>query len=286
MSTQAQKYWGRTGYVEIEGANNTFGNESGPYRLDFKFDVTKFGSFYNEFSVGILGLNHETINELTVWNPQDAVSQARQVKVYAGYESDGKPSLLLEGGIWRAFPTPPPEMWLNMDCMSWIAKKEPLDEPGMVHGTPQEIFEKVAKEVGSPPYWGIPPMKNAKPTSFMMTGTKDLQPERFAQKFNLCVYREDGVLKCIENHGERENTPTDVQDVDIDTGLLSVGNLTIAGATVRVRLNTRYTLNSWINLKSTLIPKASGLYYVIKIRHVGHLRGDEWYTELTCLRKV
>lgn len=283
--TTGQVYWGRTGYVEIEGAGRTYGNENGANTLDFKFDITKYGSMYSDFNVSILGLNSETINQLTVWKPQDAASERRQVKVFAGYEVDGKPNLLASGGVWSALPTPPPEMWLNMSCLHSLNKKVPVENPGNFMGSVRELFNIVAKEMGyESKIWNVRGDVPAGKQKFRIDGLKADLAQKFAQKFNLIVYDDDGTLTAIDQKGERL-PPKNPIDVNINTGLLAMGNVSVGGATVRVRLTNRFKLYSWVNLKSTLIPKASGLYYVIKTRYVGHMRGDEWYTELEMLRE-
>lgn len=284
MTNNGQRYWGRAGYVELEGVPRTFGNEAGQNTLDFKFDVTKYGSFYSQFSVGILGLNSNTINELTVWRPQDAISEARQIKVFAGYTGNDKPSLIAKGGVWHAIPNSPPEMWLNMSCMSWLSKKVPVENPHKAIGYPQDIFKEIGGIMGLPVLWNAGD-GGFKRSTFMIDGTVDTLADRFALKYNVIVYENNGVLLAISKNGEREKVE-DAKDISIENGLISVGNLSVAGATIRIRLRTDFDLFSWVNLKSKLIPKANGPYYVTKVRHVGHMRGEEWYTELTMLRKV
>ena len=67
--------------------------------------------------------------------------------------------------------------------------------------------------------------------------------------------------------------------------MISIGKVDIAGATIRTRLDDSSKLFSWINLQSVIIPKANGLYVVIKKKHKGHLRGGEWFTELETIRQ-
>lgn len=283
--TNGQVFWGRTGYVEIEGAGKTYGNEGGGTTLDFKFDVTKYGSMYSDFKVSILGLNSNTINQLTVWKPQDAASERRQVKVYAGYDVDGKPNLIAQGGVWSALPDPPPEMWLNMSCLHSLDKKIPVEKPRTVEGTVRELFDQVAMEMGyTSRMWNVQKDFRNDKYSFKIDGMKSDLAWKFAQKCNLIVFDDDGMLTATDTKGEKL-PPKNPIPVNIDTGLLAVGNVAVAGATIRVRLSTRYKLYTWVDLKSQLIPKASGLYYIIKIRHVGHMRGDEWYTELEMIRE-
>ena len=67
--------------------------------------------------------------------------------------------------------------------------------------------------------------------------------------------------------------------------MLAVGNITTAGAVVRTRLDDSSGIFSWIDLRSSLVPSANGKYVIIRKKHVGHLRGNEWYTEFETIRQ-
>ena len=100
--------------------------------------------------------------------------------------------------------------------------------------------------------------------------------------------------------------PGEVPLISQDTGLLGIPEVTQGGIKARVLLNPKLKIGQRIKLEATLNPfryplgsgvqrdnialsisstktNADGLYYVMRAEHVGDTRGDEWYTDLTCL---
>jgi hypothetical protein len=94
--------------------------------------------------------------------------------------------------------------------------------------------------------------------------------------------------------------------ISVSTGLIGVPEQTQAGIRIRTLLNPSIKigqliqLNSQINqfrlsldsltgpvnnpiLESTNAINQQGLYYVMKADHVGDTRGEDWYSDLTCL---
>lgn len=116
--------YGRIGKIEITENGKVIYSSSPENGLDFKFDVEYT---YNDqrgilaqASVGVLGLQGETIRKLIEYGPAEvAMKKNRIITVYAGYKSD--PNVLTERlfilPIATASVTQPPEMWLNV--YSW-----------------------------------------------------------------------------------------------------------------------------------------------------------------------
>lgn len=90
------------------------------------------------------------------------------------------------------------------------------------------------------------------------------------------------------------------------TGLIGVPEQTQNGLTIRVLLNPSTRIGQLVRVDATinkaklslhtkeiavnrflqqsaLLESASGLYYVMRADHSGDTRGEEWYTDLTCL---
>jgi len=95
-NTRGQKFWNRTGYMYVEG----FG--ALPSGLDMKFEVEKYTNFNLQFKASVLGLSSEHINQLTVWNVTDACRQARELKVFAGYDTDSLREPIARGYVFFA----------------------------------------------------------------------------------------------------------------------------------------------------------------------------------------
>lgn len=284
--TTNQMYWKRVGYVAIEDNDGNMVKYGGSHDgLDFKFSGVISGEICPSFSVSILGLSKETLVSLTSWSPSEAFSRMRRIQVYAGYEKDGLARPIFEGMVLEAIPTQPPEAWLNLSCMLHPMIKTPPVEFETEREEIVQIFDKIAEKSGYKSRWESTKI----PKDFVVTydfnkSPRDLATD-FAHRFNLIVYNEDGVLIAKDLHGER-GEPKDLKVIDINTGLLGLNNITLIGATIHKRLDTSIKCFSWVNLKSQIVPKANGSYYVISKKHVGHFRGREWNTELETHRKT
>ena len=282
--SKGQLFWNRTGWVDIEGYGKP------PVGLDFKFEVKKYGNIYSKFSVGILGLNSSNINAMTVYNPVDAVNQGREISVFAGYEADGVPAMICKGTVMNAMPTPPPEMWMNFECMPFLKNKIPIDDVEPMYNKPiSEVAQKICDMMGFKYFWRSLNVKESTKINFNFTGCRDTALTKLADGLNLVVILGDN--NDVYFYDKKAwnvvplPRPIDIPIINIESGLLMVGNVDATGAKIRVRLNDTYSLFSWIKLESQLIPKASGYYFVLSKTHKGHLRGEEWYTELELRRK-
>lgn len=281
MAVDSKLYWQRVGHVEVENANGRMVSYGG---LDFKFKVKSCGDIYQDFSVSILGLSAETINDLTVWSPAKAVERPRRITVYGGYANSGE-ELIATGYIWYAIPTNPPDMWMTFECKRFLILEENVKEPKtLTDKTLEEIFRAVATETGLRADFRATG-SDTKVPSFEISGRKDALARKFSKTFSKTVYDNAGMLICIDSHGERRE-PNRVVRIDTNNGLLSVGNIDMVGARLTTRLRTDIGLCEWVRLASVLIPSASGDYFVIEKELKGHYRGDEWQSEFRCLRKA
>lgn len=288
MSTNGQRFWNRVGWVDIEGYGIP------PVGLDFKFEVEKIADVYPSFKVSVLGLSSNNINALTVWNPHDAISISREISVFAGYEDDGITTPICRGFVFNALPTPPPEMWMNFECLMSLKNKIPipqdLEEP-ISNGVLQDVVERIEKITGFKVSWFSKNYEIDTPASFTFDMSRDLVIKAFTEKYNLmAIYGDDYTVSFHDRKSWLNTIPDPTRDdipvINLESGLLMVGNVNIAGAKIRVRLNDRFRLMQWVKLESKLIPSASGMYCVLSKKHVGHLRGKEWYTELDMIRSA
>lgn len=280
----AQRFWKRSGYVSIEMENGRFQNFGGDQdALDFRFDGRKLGDIQNEFTVGILGLSTAHINTLTVWNVAEAFKRFRKIKVYAGYSVDSIASPIFEGIVTEAIPSSPPDKWLNFKCL-WVGPQaDPSIKQETVEKKPKEIFEQLAKNLALTPKWKVTSVDADKKIKFTIDQKPQKAVERFAEAMHIKCYKEHDLLYAIDDKGWYQS-PHDAKKISIDTGLINIPFIDIAGATIRTRLIDDLDICSWIKLESSLIPSANGYYYAIEKHLVGHLRGEEWYTEFTTVR--
>jgi hypothetical protein len=114
---------------------------------------------------------------------------------------------------------------------------------------------------------------------------------------------QDGRLTLIPQNGYIEGQ---VPVISRNTGLIGVPEMTAQGLELRVLLNPSIRIGQLIQLQSNAINQyrygtdlasqannpllarslktsADGLYYVMSANHSGDTRGNDWYTDLTCL---
>lgn len=295
---QQKTYWNRVGYINImldDGKLHQFGGMGEMF--DMKFDGIKHGDFYSEFKCSILGLTREHINMLTVWDIGRAVQQKRYIEVYAGYSSNGsdmaKP--IFSGYVMNAIPTPPPEMWVNFECIkAWDKDDCIVGVPEIIGAGKKEILKKIAEltglEYSNKDSWqvlGDDGMKTKH--SFTFSGNKRcMLPNAFSKQFDLRVIDQNGTIIAADNRGwiATAKNKRIQRRVDQDTGLLAIGSVDIAGAKIVHRLDNGFKLLSWIDLQSRLIPNVGDKsYFVTSMRHIGHLRGEQWQTEVELIRE-
>lgn len=284
--TDVQTFYKRVGYVVIEGADGAM-HRYGDSELDIRFSGEKVGSVYSDFEVGVLGLTAETINELTVWDRAKAIVASRKIEVFAGYADGGIEHPLFSGVIIEAMPTNPPEMWMNFKCKNLSGGVREGTLAGYVESVKLgDLFKRIAEDLG----YGKSAQWLAKRSpddevAFTLSSIPTDNAERFAQSFALSVFEDGGILYAKDQRMQFDEPSAPVTQINQDTGMLALGNVTLAGATIRTRLSDRAMLGSWIYLTSKIVPKANGYYIVQRKKHVGHLRGEEWFTELQTIRK-
>lgn len=285
--TNESSFWNRIGYVEIEnigGKWDRYGGEGDA--LDFKFEGTYAGDMCAGFKVGILGLSMDTINKLTVWRRAESTETKRGIRVYAGYSKDGISNPLFDGYIIQAIPTSPPEMWLNFECLTMIDKNRPIMDDLIAKNAPLiNILTQIGEEWNLPVRWDAEKVNPDHAGNFIFTGkTPQMMADEFSNKFNVLLFCDHNVLVCQDKQCWT-NPPKRADKLSTETGLLGIAELTQKGATLIRRLDGKVSTFSCINLESKLIPKANGIYRVIKITHKGHFRGDEWITSLMSVRE-
>ena len=179
---------------------------------------------------------------------------------------------------------------MNFECMPFLKNKIPIDDVEPMYNKPiREVAQKICDMMGFKYFWRSLNVNESTKINFNFTGCRDTALTKLADGLNLVVILGDN--NDVYFYDKKAwNTipiprPIDIQIINIESGLLMVGNVDATGAKIRVRLNDTYSLFSWIKLESQLIPKASGYYFVLSKTHKGHLRGEEWYTELELRRK-
>ena len=229
-----------------------------------------------------------------MWDKGQALQKKRYIEVYAGYSSNGddmsKP--IFAGYVMNAIPTSPPEMWMNFECIrAWDKDQCVTGVETMRDASPRQILQKIAEilevDFNLTSFMSSTIKWDEEKYTFSFAGKKKVQlTYDFAHQFNCICIDQNGTLVAADRREWLKAPKRIAREVSQDTGMLAVGNVDIAGAKVVHRLDNTFSLLSWVNVQSRLIPKMDARpYYVRAFRHTGHLRGDKWQTELELIRQ-
>ena len=270
-------FYNRSGWISIEGRDGKMHDFKG---LDFKFSGEKVGSAYGKFECSIGGLSSDSINELSAWNVGESVKRMRRVDVYAGYEDSGA-ERIFSGYVLEAHPTPPPDMWVNIVCLPKLDQS--VNVSVQTHGSLDDVTREVANHMGLEYYRIDINYDESKKFKFVYDGSRIGLVNSLAKSVSAKVFVEDDTLIVASKRGWLEAVKN-AHAISMQTGMISTPKVDMRGAVIRVRVDDSYGICSWVYLDSKLFPKANGYYFVIKKKHQGHFRGDEWFTDLECIR--
>ena len=275
------------------------------YDLNVKFYFQKMigSAMFGKGRVSICGLDKDTIQQLTSFVDYGTTLQERKlIKLEVGYGD--KKALIFNASILSAMPTLPPDIWLNCDVINSYELQQTYMDITIEEGlTLQEYCETVAKKIGVPLEMRI---KENSYLSSKMSGTsyygnifgfintiENKFPIKAIKKEygNIVAYIDNGTLivdySVIPNSEERAKSQN-ITEINQDTGMVGLPEISMAGylANITTLLNPEIHTGDIINLKSSQIPSANGLYSVIGITYNGEFRGNSWYTTLTCRRVI
>lgn len=329
------KYWHRVYKIDIvkpDGTRYTYNSlvveeakHSRHYPFDIKFDVEMALTITPKFSVDILGLSKETIEELTIWDTTQALAENIQIHLYAGYKEAGE-ELLAAGMILHALPVGnPPEVWMHFECMTNGESITPVYKPDYSSPNNDDTDEgdsdsinlesdDVGTSVQDNIQRGINALANAieaQEVKDLRANTQGAQPEgvvtmdyagKTASQMADEVSKKSRVRIAVRAGDEtglphKNNSIVVVDDenweqrndvketLSIETGLLSITDVNFLRATATRLLDTKLQMLDICKVNSIYIPSYSGRFLVIGVRHTGHFRGNEWFTKLTLLKQ-
>ena len=275
------------------------------YDLNVKFYFQKMigSAMFGKGRVSICGLDQDTIQQLTSFvDYGTTLNERKLIKLEAGYGD--KKALIFNASILSAIPTLPPDIWLNCDVINSYELQQTYINMTIEEGlTFEEYCKTVANKIGVPLEMKI---KDTNYLSSKMSGTsyygnifgfintiENKFPIKAIKKEygNVVAYIDNGTLivdySVIPNSNERAKDQN-ILEINQDTGMVGLPEISMAGylANITTLLNPEIHTGDIINLKSSQIPSANGLYSVIGITYNGEFRGNSWYTTLTCRRVI
>lgn len=319
------KYYNRVGYVTLNEGNDVAGEFRG---LNFKFTCEYAGSptigRAAKASVGILGLTADMVYEWASFcNGTNEHSYAvlmgskiRTVSVYAGYEHSFTESPLFVLPVIGAWPTSPPDMWLNIHAYNTtefnshfytVTLNPPLSarphDPKYFFNSKQ-VCEKVAETIGARLRWdgGTKMGELREFESVNWSGTVSDLLAKINESAVLYAHIEFGspdieVPTLVVSRHSREDADnlkmfsgmTKVKppaQISAETGMiglpkLSAGNGRAGQIEVTTLLRNDLDIGDQIKVKSEYVRRANDTFTITKIKHEGEFRGNGWQTTFT-----
>lgn len=271
--------------------------------MDIKFKVNYArAQTAKNGTISILGLGLKTIQmytQLAAMDKGKALKQALHVKLEAGYLK-GEQFTIFDGYATSATCGTPPELWLNIEVWEYNPySNKQVEVSAMlksdkrtVADAANQIVKAINESEGTKLTFEDATEDNIckqlkVPELDKITGsTKDV-----IAKMNEAI-KGDVMFSLHDQHifaydKSDEKSPKEAPLVlSKDTGLLSVDGINPVNGCVTTFLKKPTRKIARVTVKSELNPHASGTYVLIRVEHVGHFNGREWYTKFHCSGRV
>ena len=274
-------------------------------------------------SVGILGLTAKRVNDwssfcnYTTQPKYDELmgSEARSVAVYAGYESGYTDTPLFVLPVVGAWPTSPPEMWLNISAFNTkefnshfysVELHAPLENPRRPF-TFKQVCQKIADTIGARLSFDAY-KENLLGVYYDVSLAGTVSDILHWLNHNACAYAEirigdpdtelpvlivsqmdprnaAGMKEDAENlyGGGVVKTPPTISATSGMIGLpkLTIGNGRAGQIEVTTLLRNDISPGDKFKVKSEYLKFANDTFTANKIKHEGEFRGNTWQTTIT-----
>ena len=275
--------------------------------LDIKFHLKFAKDQYSmEGTVEILGLSWKSIVEIIATSAEargDALAMQLRCKLEVGYFTNTGVIEVIDGYVYFASVSSPPNMWLKMEVTEYneyAAKYVSFDkdfEPMPIRDLLTTIFGKFAEkenvQIKLLDKTQEKLLDKQEPVKLSLHGDAYVLKRMIVYLsgelsdkiwFAMRTYASDDGIRIIEAYDKdlSKGVGTPVP-LDLDHGLLSVSGLSVKNATVTTFIDARCDNQiSHAILKSQLAPQANGRYLVTQKEYVGHFAGKEWYVRYFC----
>lgn len=241
-------------------------------------------------SFTIYNLNREDLQFLST-SAATWLQKQNLIQLYAGY--DDEVELLASGQITEAIPEGNPDVGLSVRLISglqWYGQNIELQKNNI---TIRELLKDCARTMGftynEPAYLESNEWLNKVVPNFSFTGTPYQELSTIQAMCGGFNSDGDG-LNIVSGVGEitvwspNPQANASVLLVSKETGMVGYPQPTAAGVQVKILLNPTVRPGDVIEVQSVRTPFINGQYYITSIQHEGELRGNNWYSTLTCSR--
>lgn len=304
------RYFGRRYklHFDVNGTSLDLDSTTTYTPCDIKFDVSYAqGQTARAGTIGVLGLKEEDIEvflRLSAMTRGEAMSEMVHCRLDAGYESAAGMVNIMDGIVWYASVTSPPQKWVNLNVCEYHQLGSKKFEIGNLKPLPLNVLcdtlcQKFSEEENIP-------FKCIDETEGELLSTEKARKITFAKeetvesvvkalneqasdkvRFILCTEGDTTprILKAVNKESDKAYDRTVY--VNGNTGLLAVTGIDAINGCVTTFIDKESDQSGFckLNLKSELNPQANGIYYIVRKQHIGHYMGQEWYTRYTCSDK-
>lgn len=261
--------------------------------LDVKFTIRKNCSFIADANISILNPGREVIKRFLTTHIQLQKSvDYRKIYLSVGWkdENDGNPVLIFSGQVMSSIPTIPPNVWLNMQCVSrfYADNNESHFNLGSIDGNKFGIKDIVMSCVESfnkhnPPNYQYSivldsSFKDEKPQkAFTAKGTpRQILMKIAAQCKNIVfLYKSDTSILLLDKTTYTPKKHT----INYNSGIIGMPKVNWPNVYVEIMMHPEIDVYEDVNLQ---IPQldgdgtgmvVSGEYRILEVLYKGQLRG-------------
>lgn len=253
--------------------------------VNIKFNIQKFqGQLQGKARISICNLAAEDVEYLTTYmSPWIEIQKQKKIQLFAGYEN--KMGLIFSGDIVRAIPTVPPDVWIQCEALggyynNLIVDSFTLKGPLAIGDVCKIIAEKLGVSFISNASQEV---FNKKIDGFCHSGGLNNAIKKI-NELGICVAWADNETLYIADKEPKKPENGTVRLISEESGMIGMPEPGPVGVDMAILLDPSIKLGEPVELKSSRIPSANGIYYPYSIEHTGELRGNEWYTKLRCKR--
>jgi GH24 family phage-related lysozyme (muramidase) len=245
-------------------------------RYSVTFTVSKSIDFVsNEADIKIYNLPVDLRNHILYKIVQFSKDYKRTpITLQVGRVSTGLHTIFIGDAI-TANISSPPDICLTLKCKSghWFTREIQNATTGNLTDL-SKLVSDLAKRMGLSPVFEATDKKIAR---YSHSGSVHSQIEKLSKAaIDTYVFQDDGVLKAI-NWFQNQDIKGEVKQVSEATGMIGIPVFDDNGLTVKMLIDTGFSLGGWLNINSKLNPKINGDYRIYKLVYEGANRENQWY---------
>ncbi len=276
----------------------TLGNDPSLLREQKKIDGVNIKFSVETFSpvgvastayITVFNLNRDDLDYLTT-TTNSWLKKRNLIQLYAGYDDDLH--LLFSGQIMNAPSQGNPDVGIDirgLASVDWMSKQISFQKRDV---RIVDLIDYLKDETGATlnlPKWLRDGNEwlNKKLEEYSYTGTPMGLVQKISDMMGGFSFNKNSVNININDNEINVWSALNQKDGNVwliseETGMIGYPAPTTGGCTVRTLLNPNIKAGDLIRVRSKRLKLCNTDYFVVGIKHDGELRGNAWYTTLSC----